>query len=131
MSNELIYTDERLHYFYRNHYSSYFKSLLKVGINELSFTDVNITELVSGNTQKDRGTLAFYKERWLEVPSHICFTIYHVESNTIIVELHVELSKKRLYWKRPETRFIQPNFKLTLTITQDPSVRVWVGTSMV
>lgn len=127
MNRPPILTFVDLEYYFRGTYSERFKSLLKHGIDELKFADVDIEWIVSGDTQKDRDNIRFYKETWLENPRHVCFTIFEEKRNRPIVELHVELDKKRIFWKKPISRWTLPNFKLQLVIKQDPSMRQWKG----
>ncbi|QEM41989.1 hypothetical protein [Pseudomonas phage vB_PaeM_PS119XW] len=127
MSTRLNSVFVDLEYYFRGTYSERFKSLRKNGIEALEFTDVDIESIINGDTQKDADTLKFYKETWLEKPRHVCFTIFEKQRNRVLVELHVELDKKRIYWKKPITRWNMPNFKLRLKIVQDTSKRNWSG----
>lgn len=127
MSTRLNTVFVDLDYNFRGTYSERFKSLLKHGIEALEFTDADIEWIVNGDKQKDADTIKFYKETWLEKPRHICFTIFEEQRNRVLVELHVELDKKRIYWKKPITRWNIPNFKLRLKIGQDKTKRKWTG----
>ncbi|MNF15338.1 hypothetical protein D3C80_2179070 [compost metagenome] len=67
----------------------------------------------------------------LEKPRKVCFTIFERRRNRTVVELFVELDKKRIYWKKPITRFSMPNFKVRLKILQDTSKQQWVGSEQI
>lgn len=115
------------HYF-RQSYSDRPHNLGDTGDSHLAFTDVDIELIQRGELQTNH--LAFHKERWYEQPGHICFTIYEVETNYVVAELHVLSAKKRVYWKKPLPRFTFPDMMVMLKITQDPNVHQIYSTSI-
>ncbi|AEH03687.1 hypothetical protein AVT69_gp262 [Pseudomonas phage PhiPA3] len=131
MSTRLHTTIFNLPYHYKGKYSERFKEMREVGVEALEFTDMDIEGIINGDTQRDHDELKFYKETWLEKPRHICFTIFEKRRNRIVVELHVELDKKRVYWVKPRMRWGLPNMIVKLKVIQDLSKQQWIGSMQV
>lgn len=110
--------EHSIDYYYRGEYSERFQELDKVGSKDHPFLDVDIVHLENGWSRVDMTPILFYKERLVEDPFTIRFTIYNKHLNKVIVELYVELARKRLHWVKPNGDRVIPNFRLTLSFEQ-------------
>lgn len=106
-------------------------NLRKVGNPEMGFTDADIVELHNYGYNGTAHQIHFYKERNYVQPDRLLFTIFDVETNLILTELHVHLSERRSFFRgsRHTRGRVFPNLSLKLKIIQDPNRKsyVWTG----
>lgn len=130
MAFAIIESERVLHYTFGNTYYEQQCNLRNLGDQQMGFSDANITEIVNHVKTSDRGELSFYKEHLYPAPSTIVFTIFDIEANVIVCELHVKLDEKRAIWQKCRMGWVYPDLTITLKITQDPNKRTYIWTGI-
>lgn len=130
MSFNIVTSEIELPYRFNHSYYEHGNDLRDMGDPQIGFSDADIVEITNYTTSPMRGQIEFYKERLYPQPSTIIFTIFDVEENIIITELHVLLDRKRSYWRvnRPCRAF--PNMAVRLKIIQDPNCKTYLWTGL-
>lgn len=128
MTHAIIESERVLTYTFGNTYYEHQCELRDLGNQQLGFTDAEIVEIVNHVKSPMRGELAFYREHLYPEPSTVVFTIFDIEENLIVCELHVKLAEKRAYWQKCRRGWTYPNMTVTLKIIQDPNRKTYAWT---
>lgn len=131
MAFNIVESEVQLNLRFNHYYSEHGDDFRKVGDPNIGFSDADIIEITNHGWYNDHPEVRFYKERMYDEPSKLVFTIFNVETNLILTELHVYLNEKRSFWRRNrEARGrVFPNISLKLKIIQDPNQKTyrWTG----
>lgn len=105
--------------------------LKKIGTPDNPFIGVDVISLTQVDLLREQSHLGFYKEVLIQSPDKTLFTFYDDIENRIVGELEVELSRKRMRWTKPSTRYDVPAFTVRMRIYQDLQKTMWVPSSQV
>lgn len=130
MAFAITETEVELPYRYNHLYYERGNDFRKLGNQQAGFTDANIVEITNYAKGKDRREVGFYKERLYPAPDHIIFTIFDVEENLIMTELHVILSEKRSYWRVNRPCRVPSDISVRLKIIQNPNLKTYLWTGL-
>lgn len=128
MAFNIVTSEIELPFRFNHSYYEHGNDLRKQGDPEIGFSDADIVEITNLAKGKDRHPISFYKERLYPKPDEIIFTIFDVDENIIITELHVILSEKRSYWRQCIPNRVYSDMSVRLKIIQDPNCKTYLWT---
>lgn len=130
MTFPIIESYRELQYTFGNTYKVKQCEMRDLGNQQLGFSDADIVEIINHVHTPLRGDLSFYKEPLYPEPSTIVFTIFDINQNVVVCELHVKLDEKRAFFKSCRQGWIYPNMTIKLKIIQNPNIRTYLWTGI-